>query len=370
MRDSLSQNTKAILLLTARLIVGRAASREADTRPLSLKREYAPLARRLREIEREPADLLGIDAGSVLDECMEPLGPRIDRRRIENLLGRGLQLSLAVERWRKRAIWILSRADAGYPRRLKRVLLDDAPPVLFGCGDRSFLDEGGLAIVGPRAAADGLLGYARAVGELAAEADRTVISGGARGVDREAMSAALEARGRALGVLANGLAGAATLRENREALMDGRLALVSPYDPAAPFVVGHAMERNRILYALADASLVVDALVGRGGTWSGAAAQLRGCPACPVYVRSTLGHSEGLAALEDRGARPWPNPYAPEALGGVLDGGAGGTALPAAGKQRPLVAAPESSILAAPRQLPLIEQSDDSEGERSTDNQG
>ncbi len=324
MSEPLSANAKAILLLTAPLITGRHAPGDGAAKPLSLRREYNSLAKRLHEIEREPADLLGADAGQVLSECLDAddlTVNRLEPGRIQALLGRGMQLSLAVENWSARAIWILSRADDDYPSRLKRRLGGGAPAILYGCGDRSFLNDGGLAVMGPRAAGADLLGYARMVGELAAKANRTVISGAARGVDREAMGGALAAGGRALGVLANDLARAATQRENRSALLDGSLLLVSPYDPAARFWAGQAMERNHAVHGLADASLVVEAMKGRGGTWAGAKAQLDRPSACPVYVRPTLAPSEGLDALKARGARPWPNPRDTEEFNDVLDHG-------------------------------------------------
>ena len=358
MTESLSPNAKAILLLTAPLIVGRGTPRDTVERPLSPKREYSELVRRLREIGREPADLIGVDALPVLDECLGPAGPRIDRHRIEFLLGRGVQLSLAVERWQARAIWVLSRADDGYPRRLKGLLREEAPPVLYGCGERSLVDRGGLAVVGPRDVGTNLIDYAQAVGVLAARSTRAVISGAARGVDRAAMAGALTAGGWAVGVLANDLARASTHRENRDALLDGRLVLVSPYDPTARFFAGHAMERNHSVYGLADASLVVEALVDRGGTWAGATAQLDRRSACPVYVRSTLGHSEGLAALEAQGALPWPNPQDAEEFGAALDQGVVETVLP--GGQQALIAEPAPPTLAEPRRVAGAGRSGDS----------
>lgn len=66
------------------------------------------------------------------DSAVESLDPG----RIEALLGRGMQLSLAVEKWQARAIWVLSRADDEYPSRLKRRLGSGAPAVLYGCGCR------------------------------------------------------------------------------------------------------------------------------------------------------------------------------------------------------------------------------------------
>ena len=92
--------------------------------------------------------------------------------------------------------------------------------------------------------------------------------------------------------------------------MDGRLALISPYDPAAGFNVGHAMGRNKLIYALADAALVVSSDHGKGGTWEGAVEQLERLKLVPVYVRASS--QVGLQALTDKGARLWPNPQTVE----------------------------------------------------------
>ena len=138
---------------------------------------------------REPADLLNLGLDSVLKEC----GNHVDAARLERLLGRGFLLSQAVERWRTRAIWVVSRADAGYPQRLKKRLGEDAPPVLYGCGDASILDAGGLAVVGSRNVDEALIEYTENAGRLTAEAHRVVVSGGARGIDQAAMRGALQA---------------------------------------------------------------------------------------------------------------------------------------------------------------------------------
>ena len=142
MTAELSSNAQAILLLTAPLIAGRG---KPSVDPLT-SGEYRRFARRLRELQREPADLLDPGAGTLLKEC----GFDSDPERIERLLGRGFLLSQAVERWRTRAIWVVSRADAAYPQRLKKRLGEDAPPILYGCGDAALLDGGGLAVVGSR----------------------------------------------------------------------------------------------------------------------------------------------------------------------------------------------------------------------------
>lgn len=310
MSNALSPNTQAILLLTAPLIAGRRDSSYELLKP----GEYKRLARYLRDKRREPADLLVPDARELLEECQQLIGGD----RLKSLLARGFLLSQAVERWQTRAIWVVSRADAEYPRRLKGCLKEEAPPVLYGCGDATVLDTGGLAVVGSRNADDKLVEYAEGIGRLTARAKRTLVSGGARGIDQAAMRGALEAGGKVAGVLADSLEKTALNREHRNLLMDGQLALVSPYDPSAGFNVGNAMQRNKMIYALADAALVVSSDHEKGGTWAGAVEQLETLHLVPIYIRSDGETGKGLEALRRKGALPWPNPDSAEAFDAAL----------------------------------------------------
>jgi DNA processing protein len=310
--NTLSPNTRAILLLTTPLVAAsKGAGAAAD---LLTAAEYRELAKRLHTLGAQPADLLAKDAEQVVAACQHV----VERSRLDRLLGRGFLLSQAVEHWRARAIWVSSRADDSYPKRLKTRLKGEAPPVLYGCGRPELLGTGGLAVVGSRNVDAALVAYATNVGALAARADRTVISGGARGVDRAAMAGSIGGGGRAIGVLADSLERAALSRENRHPLMEGRLVLVSPYDPAAGFNVGHAMGRNKIVYALADAALVVEAEPNRGGTWAGATEQLGTHRWLPVFVRASGPASKGLDALLSKGASAWPEPQDPGAFAEAL----------------------------------------------------
>ena len=306
MTGLLSPNTQAILLLTAPLIAGRSES----SSDVLTQGEYKRLARFLRDRQRQPADLLAPDAADLLGECH----PISDSDRLKRLLGRGFLLAQAVERWHARAIWVISRADGEYPKRLKTHLKDDSPPLLYGCGAAAILDAGGLAVVGSRNVDGVLVEYAEDVGRFAAKAGCAVVSGGARGIDQAAMRGALEAGGKVAGVSADSLERAALDREYRGFLMAGQLVLVSPYDPAAGFNVGHAMQRNKLIYALADAALVVNSDDEKGGTWAGATEQLDRLHFVLVYVRSTGDPGKGLEALRRRGALPWPNPATPAEL--------------------------------------------------------
>lgn len=311
MTPALSPNTQAILLLTAPLIAGRGTSFSELLSP----GEYKRLARHLREIQRQPADLVSPDAADLMRACQ----PVIDEARLQRLLGRGFLLSQVIERWQARAIWVVSRADAEYPRRLKVRLREDAPAVIYGCGDMTLLESGGLAVVGSRHVDDTLIDYTMSVGRLAARAGRTLVSGGAKGIDQAAMRGALEAGGKVSGVLADSLEKTTMNREHRNMLLDGQLVLISPYDPSAGFNVGNAMQRNKLIYALADASLVVSSDLNKGGTWTGAVEQLDKLKFVPVYVRSAGGSFPGLDALRSKGALPWPNPQDADTFEAVFE---------------------------------------------------
>jgi predicted Rossmann fold nucleotide-binding protein DprA/Smf involved in DNA uptake len=310
MTQSLSPNTQAILLLTAPLNTGRSTDRPA----LLAQGEYNKLARALHDKKQQPADLFGPDATKVLRECVPPA----EHARFEALLGRGFLLSQAVERWQTRSIWIISRADEAYPRRLKTRLKEDAPPILYGCGDINLLESGGLAVVGSRHVNDEIAEFAQNTGRLDAQSKRTIVSGGAKGIDQAATQGALLADGCAVSMLADSLEPAALSRANREPLMEKRLTLASPFDPNAGFNVGHAMQRNKLIYALSDAALVVSADLESGGTWAGAIEQLKRYHFVPVYICDSDQTGKGNAALLVRGGRRWPNPQSVDELNQIF----------------------------------------------------
>lgn len=300
MKNSVSHNTQTILLLTAPLIVGP-GKYSSD---LLTHGEYNRLVRILCENQREPSDLLGPDAESLINK----FAGVIDGGRLKRLLERGFLLSQAIERWQARTIWVISQFDPDYPKRLKIKLKEAAPAILYGCGDLKILETCGLAVVGSRNVNDVLIEYTENIGRLVAQSHHTIVSGGARGIDQAAMFGALQGGGQVVGVMSDSLERNALARDNRKYLMDQQLVLISPYDPASWFDVAHAMQRNKIIYALANVALIVSSDYEKGGTWSGAIEQLEKLHLVPLYVRSDAEAEKGLKALRQRGALLWPNP--------------------------------------------------------------
>ena len=127
-----------------------------------------------------------------------------------------------------------------------------------------------------------------------------MISGGARGVDETAMLGALGREGTAVGILADSLLRAATSARFRPSLLNGNLALISPFNPEAGFEVCNAMARNKYIYCLADAAIVIAADREQGGTWHGAVENLKH-GWTPLWIKPHPDPASGNAELIRRG---------------------------------------------------------------------
>jgi len=272
------------------------------TQPLSFP-EYNRLATCLKNSDLRPADLLRAQP----KEFWLTLDPQLDWERIFILLSRGGLMGVVLERWQAQGLWILCRFEEHYPIRLKRRLRDKTPPILYGIGDQSLLHQPGLAIVGSRNADEDALEYTQRVGEICARDRWTVISGGAKGVDRAAMMGALHSGGQSIGVMPDSLLKAALSRHYRPALSQGSLVLISPFDPEAPWLASRAMQRNKYIYCLAEAALVVSSETD-GGTWQGATEALKHYPSwqVPVFVRTEGSLPPGNTQLLAQGGIPFP----------------------------------------------------------------
>ena len=69
-----------------------------------------------------------------------------------------------------------------------------------------------------------------------------------------------------------------------------------------------------MIYALADAALVISSDYRKGETWAGAEEQLTRLRLVPVFVRSRGEIGKGLQELQNMGALSWPNPSNAEDL--------------------------------------------------------
>lgn len=210
-------------------------------------------------------------------------------------------MALAVEKWTRAGLWILTRSDPGYPKRLKSRLKTNSPPVLYGCGNIDLLNKGGIAVVGSRNASEADLKVAEQFGTRAAEEGICIVSGGSRGVDEAAMLGAVSSNGTTIGVLSEDLYRVSISKMWRQSLLAGNAVLVSPFYPEAGFSAANAMGRNKYIYCLADSSLVVHS-GKKGGTIGGAEENLKN-NWVPLWVSRTEDTDAANADLVAKGGR-------------------------------------------------------------------
>lgn len=289
---NLSPNTQAILLLTAYF----SKADPSDVKPLG-PAEWGRFAAWLKDNGKRPDELM---SGSLAEDLAGWTDSKITRDRIARLLDRGTALGIAAEKWVRSGLWVLTRSDAEYPKVLKQRLQASSPPILFGFGNQKLLSSGGIAVVGSRHADSNDTTYAERLGQVAANAGKSIVSGGARGIDEAAMLGALAAEGTAVGVLSDNLMRAGSSKKYRSNLADNSLVLISPYQPDAGFNVGNAMGRNKYIYCLSDFAVVVHSGVS-GGTITGATENLRR-KWVPVWVKETDDPEAGNSEIVRLGA--------------------------------------------------------------------
>ena len=292
-RIGLSADGRAILLLC-----GHFGSTPGAVKPLT-PAEYHAVADWLGRHSSSPACLLHGSAAPDSDARRHlPVQPD----RIDRLLEREAELDAALARWLDQGIWVVSKCDAGYPNRLRRRIRSGGFPLLFGAGPGTWLNDGGLCVVGSRDSSDVAREFARRLGERCAGESIPVISSDMRGVDREAVTATLGAGGTAINVLSDSLEKAVAARRNRVPLAAGRLTMVTPFSPSTRFSVSNAMRASKYQYSLSDAAVVVESR-RTGGIWSGADENRRE-GWVPGFVRIDEQTSPGNRALLHLGLAP------------------------------------------------------------------
>jgi DNA protecting protein DprA len=190
----------------------------------------------------------------------------------------------------------LTPADSTWPQSVNDLA---APPIaLVIKGDPALLTGDSLAIVGTRNPTQYGVRIAQDFAAGFVDRDWSIISGGAYGIDAAAHKGALVAEGITIAVIAAGIdinypAGNARLFAEIAELG----CLVSEVAPGTPAIPSRFLTRNRLIAALSNATLVVEAAFRSGSlrTARDAAELLRPVMAIPGPITSPV--SEGCHRL-------------------------------------------------------------------------
>ncbi len=178
-----------------------------------------------------------------------------------------------------------------------------SPALLYVKGNKQILNEKSIAIVGSRNASEKSLEFTDNIAKLASKEFKVVVSGFAKGVDKQALDSAINYNGQSIIVLPQGIMTFGSgFKKYYKQIIDGNVLVLSTFFPKAPWKAELAMARNPIIYGLADEIFVAESSE-KGGTWSGVIDGLR--KNRKIYVRKPE-QSENNAnnLLIQKGAMP------------------------------------------------------------------
>lgn len=179
-----------------------------------------------------------------------------DKLRLEGYLRMGEKAGCSPVTW----------AEDRFPEELRQRLVMDCPTVLWYKGNIQLLNKPGIALVGSRDLLPENRLFARQVGQLAAEKGYVLISGNARGADREAQNACLEHGGQVVSIVAD------RLTDQPHA---PNILYLSEDSFDLGFTARRALSRNRIIHAMGIKTFVAQSAFGKGGTWDGTMKNLK-----------------------------------------------------------------------------------------------
>lgn len=205
-----------------------------------------------------------------------------------------------ADRLRDAHVGVVVFGDMEYPGRL--AAQREPPPILFWRGNFGLAESPAVGMCGSRHASDQGLEAARACGREVARHGLTVVSGYAKGVDMETHLGALEADGRTIIVLAEGMLHYRKKKALQEVgAQDDHLLVVSQFPPGQTWNAGAAMTRNGVIAGLGRALVVIEAK-DKGGTLDAGMQALR--MRRPVLaLEFSTGAPAGNAMLFTKGAR-------------------------------------------------------------------
>lgn len=171
-----------------------------------------------------------------------------------------------------------------YSETLKKNLqAKQSPPLLYVKGNTKLLNEQSVAVVGSRNASEKGLQFADQIAKKCTKDYQVVVSGFAKGVDKQALDSSIKYIGHSIIVLPQGIMTFGSgIKKYYKQIIEGDVLVLSTFHPKAGWDVGRAMSRNTIIYGLAEEIYVAEADT-KGGTWSGVIDGLR--KGRKIYVR-------------------------------------------------------------------------------------
>ncbi len=212
---------------------------------------------------------------------------QLDEKQITDLKQAKSELpnnAFLAEQMQNQGFEIIPITSPEYSKTLKTNLKATySPPVLYIKGNKKIMQEQSVAIVGSRAASEIALNFTDNIAKNASKDYKVIVSGFAKGVDKQALDSAIKYKGQSIIVLPQGIMTFTSGFKNYyKQIIDGDVLVLSTFHPKAGWSTGLAMARNPIIYGLANEIYVAESSE-KGGTWSGVIDGLR--KGRKIYVR-------------------------------------------------------------------------------------
>ena len=183
-----------------------------------------------------------------------------------------------AENLQNNGIEVIPVISSEYSRTLKENLKKAAPPILYIKGNKKIMEEKSIAIVGSRDASEIALQFTDNIAKLASKRYEVVVSGFAKGVDKQALDSAISCNGQSIIVLPQGIMTFESgFKTYYKQIIDGDVLVLSTFHPKAGWGRDLAMARNTIIYGLAKEIYVAESKPSKnrqgketkGGTYAG-----------------------------------------------------------------------------------------------------
>ena len=182
-----------------------------------------------------------------------------------------------------------------YSKTLKLNLKKSAPPILYVKGNKQIMQENSIAIVGSRDANETSLQFTDNIAKLASKEYKVIVSGFAKGVDKQALDSSIKYKGQSIIVLPQGIMTFSSgFKKYYQELIAGDVLVLSTFHPKAVWNVGLAMARNPIIYGLSKEIYVAQSS-DSGGTWEGVMDGLK--KGRTIYVRKPDNNEKSANSL-------------------------------------------------------------------------